>query len=1093
MFKGIADRVVKHYKAIIAIWIILLLPAVYFAPQAFGAVQYEETSMAPADLPSSEAQAFINQNFPSGGESASTIIVITSPNVLDNATKNVVLDLVNNINSTIKARLNTSVKVDSVYNETIIITAQLLKSINLGYHLAWNTTNLSAFMMFELPRGYQQLFNQTNQTSFLLYGIPSIHLNIWKNVNASVPPGTPVPVIDSMAYNSTAATLGPIFAQMSPSQRVIAETWFNNYTNAWNASIAIVDPDQRATTALPVAFNGFIHMPFFDDATRMFFQMVFLNFNFSTYSNYHAINAFDQAIFDGMIDSMLPPDVTPDEKAMVHLYFDLFYANWNATAAAPNEAGFRQMVGTTVGQFAVAVGGTEGQLVLAIYNTLGWDHYNDPIAITQFVVGMIASQSGVQPWLVAEVGSYPADTPLSFWTSMSLTLVEDYSLSDFPVPVIGAMVSGFVNTPGNTTMLIPLTYKVSSMGTKGVPIIRDLVREAIGSNAEIKAYVTGNDPISVDLEASTSADIGAIDPITIILVLVLIGLFFGSFVASSVPPMVIGVALGMSYAFIFFLTFLMSVHYSVLMLLITSMMGAGCDYCIFLLSRYREERRRGLDKEQAVRQAVTWAGESIATSGLTVIIGFGVLSLAQFSMLQSMGIGLAFGITIALIAALTLLPSVLMLLGDRIFWPSKMKPKEKKTRKDGSIKDGYFVKAAKTSIKHAKLIVVIAILVSIPTTYLYFSLETSYDFVAAMPDTESKQGLDILGAGFGAGTITPTQMGLSMTYSVIDSSGNFSYPEMLSINNLTQEVGNLSNVQTVTSPTRPMGDPTFQWWNLSVYPLQQQVEYKALMKSMISSNGHAVLVTVVFKAEPFAKESIDSINQLRTMSAGIDAQDPRISAIYVAGATASMYDISNLVQSDFGTIEIVLIIGIYIVLMVVLGSMINPLRSIITILLSVSWTLALTMVLFQYLQGVAVLWIVPMVLLVMCLGIGMDYDIFITTRIREEALKGRNTEDSIIHAMEHTGGIITACGVIMAGAFGTLMLSGGSLLREFGFALMFAILIDATVVRIYLVPAIISLLGKWNWWAPGRLQRVGREEKMAAKQKAKEAKEQKRE
>jgi len=116
-----------------------------------------------------------------------------------------------------------------------------------------------------------------------------------------------------------------------------------------------------------------------------------------------------------------------------------------------------------------------------------------------------------------------------------------------------------------------------------------------------------------------------------------------------------------------------------------------------------------------------------------------------------------------------------------------------------------------------------------------------------------------------------------------------------------------------------------------------------------------------------------------------------------------------------------------------------------------------------------------MVLFVVCLGLGMDYDIFITTRIREEVAKGRSTNEAIIHAMDQTGGVITACGIIMAAAFGTLMLSQGALLQQFGFALAFAILLDATVVRIYLVPAIVSLLGKWNWYAPGRLQRTGKE------------------
>jgi RND superfamily putative drug exporter len=163
--------------------------------------------------------------------------------------------------------------------------------------------------------------------------------------------------------------------------------------------------------------------------------------------------------------------------------------------------------------------------------------------------------------------------------------------------------------------------------------------------------------------------------------------------------------------------------------------------------------------------------------------------------------------------------------------------------------------------------------------------------------------------------------------------------------------------------------------------------------------------------------------------------------------------------------------------MVVLGSIINPLRSILTILLSISWTIATTMVIFNFILGFPILWMMPMILFVVCLGLGMDYDIFLTTRIREEAQKGMSDKDAIVHAVERTGGIITACGIIMASAFGTMMLSEGALLREFGFALMFAILLDATIVRIYLVPAIMSLLGKWNWYAPGRLQRVRRDEK----------------
>jgi len=124
-----------------------------------------------------------------------------------------------------------------------------------------------------------------------------------------------------------------------------------------------------------------------------------------------------------------------------------------------------------------------------------------------------------------------------------------------------------------------------------------------------------------------------------------------------------------------------------------------------------------------------------------------------------------------------------------------------------------------------------------------------------------------------------------------------------------------------------------------------------------------------------------------------------------------------------------------------------------------------------------------MILFIILMGLGMDYDIFLVTRIREEVAKGKTDEEAIVTAVERTGGIITACGVIMAGAFASLMLSTMGLLQEFGFALSFAIIVDAMLVRIYLVPAIMVLLKKWNWWAPGRLQRVRREEKLKKSKK----------
>jgi putative drug exporter of the RND superfamily len=146
-------------------------------------------------------------------------------------------------------------------------------------------------------------------------------------------------------------------------------------------------------------------------------------------------------------------------------------------------------------------------------------------------------------------------------------------------------------------------------------------------------------------------------------------------------------------------------------------------------------------------------------------------------------------------------------------------------------------------------------------------------------------------------------------------------------------------------------------------------------------------------------------------------------------------------------------------------------------LLSISWTVALTSIVFQAWMGMSLNFLVPLILIVVCLGLGMDYDVLLSTRIREEVQKGMSTNEAIEHSMLQTGGIITACGVIMASAFGSLLLTGNPMLMQFGMALMIAIVLDAVVVRTYLVPAIMSLMGKWNWWAPKRLQRGGEKKK----------------
>jgi len=205
-----------------------------------------------------------------------------------------------------------------------------------------------------------------------------------------------------------------------------------------------------------------------------------------------------------------------------------------------------------------------------------------------------------------------------------------------------------------------------------------------------------------------------------------------------------------------------------------------------------------------------------------------------------------------------------------------------------------------------------------------------------------------------------------------------------------------------------------------------------------------------------------------------DEPELRAATIHLGGVSAVLNDVRDTTNRDLQVMAVIVVIGLFLVLLFVLGSVLIPLRAVLTILLSIAWTLALTILLFHFWKGLDVIFVLPLVMFVMAMGLGMDYDIFIITRVREEVAKGKTDRNAILEAVTRTGGIISACGIVMAGAFATLMLSPLPFLQEIGFALAAVILIDSTIVRIYLVPAIMVLAGKYNWWAPGRLQRVRR-------------------
>ena len=778
---------------------------------------------------------------------------------------------------------------------------------------------------------------------------------------------------------------------------------------------------------------------------------------------------------------------------------------------------------------------------------------------------------------------------------------------------ISAMMdTGVTNDPetGEETIvpgILVLSLSYSSDWTGNViddtPVLRDQIAAALAdyeteNNTEftLSTYLTGNPAVSYDMENGAMEDISHIDIFTVLMILILVGLFFRSFITSAMPPVTMGVAFAVTMGLIYGLMYFMDIFFITEIMLLVSMMGAGCDYCIFILARYREERRDGKDHHAALHSAIKWAGESITISGASVIIGFGAMSICSFSMISTMGICLALGIVIALLAALTFIPSLLEVVGDRIFWPTKMKEYEEggKATKgwfawSSRVGHKYFDISSKFTLKHAKAIAIVAVLVTVPAAYVALESDTSYDMTSSLMTGDSEKGMDLIGEYADQGMIYPdyvlleydepvatveiaydplTSMpaGYSLSWSSEWSDGQSAALQQMIDGVTDPETGdeNISSMSGpymwstyaneamaaagIINPTDPNQLITLvlmapqiieqivqeassteklvleqampQLREQYLYYLQQGAFDKMLGGITIppgfesnvvdailliggsgtidyivnynlgliggsfvsSADGTGDVTYIKLSASThdaaMSSRSMDSIAFLQSAVDDFVANNSGITATWVTGTAVVMYDISEIISGEFTQIEILVVILIIILLFFVMRSYTIPLRSVATILMSICWTLAATHLIF----GDEVTWLIPLILLVICLGLGMDYDILLTTRIKENVrAHGMSNDEAIHHAVVHSGSVITICGLIMGGAFGTLMLSSMGMLQQFGFALCFAILCDALIVRTYIVPAVMHLLGDWNWKGPRFLMTKAEKEQLDQK------------
>ncbi|CAJ36193.1 MMPL family transporter [Methanocella arvoryzae] len=616
---------------------------------------------------------------------------------------------------------------------------------------------------------------------------------------------------------------------------------------------------------------------------------------------------------------------------------------------------------------------------------------------------------------------------------------------------------------GNLTMFVVSTSDSDeSLSAKNnVIAIRACVDglESRPEYGEVDAHVTGSTAMSLDAEAAAMADVNNIDRIAIVLILILLGLYFRSFLTPFVPLLTIGIAIVAAFGGLTLLSYVMPMYSLIMTFVMVIMLGAGTDYCVFLLSRYSEERSKGVEQKESIITAVEHAGKSIVSSGSTAMIGFGALLLVDRGIFGGIGISVAVGIFCAILVATTLLPAVLTLVGDRLFWPRKLY-----NSGDSSIVKNLWSRITRQVLKHSRLVLIAAILVSIPAVLLATQITLGNDFVSMMsPGIESKQGFDAINAAMGSGSIDRVMILATLPQNVTDASGNYTAASLDTIEHLSGVIAGIHSIDKVNSPTRPEG-ATINYNNLSVYSMTEKEYYRSYMTDSLGNDDRTVVLYASFKGSPYSDENMQSVDEIRAKLADYTAATGVTTM--VGGSVAGIYDYQKSCTSNYPLVYLAVFVGIFLVLAAVLRSVFTPLRLIITLLMSVVWTLGAYVLIMQIMFGYVTSWILPIFLFCALMGLGVDYDIFLVSRVREEVMKGKSDEEAIETAVESTGSIITLCGAVMASAFGSMLLSTSAELQEFGFVLSLAIILDATVIRLMLVPAIMVLMKKYNWWMP---------------------------
>jgi RND superfamily putative drug exporter len=613
------------------------------------------------------------------------------------------------------------------------------------------------------------------------------------------------------------------------------------------------------------------------------------------------------------------------------------------------------------------------------------------------------------------------------------------------VPGVAKVVSPFdrVSMPlisgdgGTAIALVGLVGNQSSRSDAAAEVADKLARS---SSDAVWMGITGPSPMQTDQIRVSVADTQRAEMIGLPVALLLLILSLGTLVSAALPIVVALAGIAVAYGLIFAMTGFVS--FDTLVLAVTTMIGTGVgiDYSMFIVSRFREELAHSDIRDPAARRvaavaaAADTAGRTILVSGVIVMVSLGALIVVQMPLFRAIAVGVAAAVVAALLVSLTLLPALLAGLGAKINFgslPARFLPADSQA---GHIVGGWqrWAKLVmRRPVMFATAAVAVLVLAALPLTGVKFGLDAGMQALNGEPSGHANQ---LIEAKFTSGLLAPVQAimagsdGGPMTDSQAHQAGAF--------------VGRLSEDHRVS------------------YVLQEV------------DNGRMV-ATVILNVPIDSDAATELVRSVRADAGKLAADGGP--TVHIGGATAQYVDIAEEISKKSPLVFGLVLAFSFVFLVIAFRSILLPVKAILMNLLAIAATMGVTVAVFQWGTGESLFDFrspgfiqvyLPTVIFAVLFGLSMDYEVFLIGRIREYWDRGESNEDAVASGLAHTARPITTAAAIMVAVFASFVTAHVLEHKQIGFGLALAVAIDALIVRLILVPALMRTFGRWNWWLP---------------------------